>query len=67
MHLVLILREGDQEVVKRSGRDEPVWVAIHQCKGAMLGISLCSYLDLKLAEMDLGSNAKGLFPSTWCY
>jgi hypothetical protein len=44
-----------------------VWVAIHQCKGAMLGISLCSYLDLKLAEMDLGSNAKGLFPSTWCY
>jgi hypothetical protein len=21
----------DQEVVKRSGRDEPMWVAIHKC------------------------------------
>jgi hypothetical protein len=24
------LWEGDQEVVKRSGRDEPVWVSIHK-------------------------------------
>jgi hypothetical protein len=23
------LWEGDQEVAKRSGRDEPLWVAIH--------------------------------------
>jgi hypothetical protein len=38
------LWEGDQEVVKRSGRDEPMWVAIHKCMEAMLGISLYSYL-----------------------
>jgi hypothetical protein len=30
--------------VKRSGRNEPMWVAIHMCKEAMLGISLYSYL-----------------------
>jgi hypothetical protein len=30
--------EGDQEVVKRSGRDEPTWVAIHKCMETMLGI-----------------------------
>jgi hypothetical protein len=32
--------EGDQEVVKRSGRDKPMWVAIHKCMEAVLGISL---------------------------
>jgi hypothetical protein len=37
--------------VKRSGRDEPMWVAIHMCMKAMLGFSLCSYLYLKLAKM----------------
>jgi hypothetical protein len=37
--------------VKRSGRDEPMWVAIHKCMEAMLGISLSSYLYLKLAKM----------------
>jgi hypothetical protein len=37
--------------VKRSGRDEPVWVTIHKCMEAMLGISLYSFLYLKLAEM----------------
>jgi hypothetical protein len=36
--------------VKRSGRDEPMWVAIHMCMEAMLGISLYSYLYLKLAK-----------------
>jgi hypothetical protein len=36
--------------VKRSGRDEPMWVAIHMCMEAMLGISLYSYLCLKLAK-----------------
>jgi hypothetical protein len=38
------LLEGDQEVVKRSGRDEPVWVVIHKCMEATLGLSLYSYL-----------------------
>jgi hypothetical protein len=44
------LWEGDQEVVKSSGRDEPMWVAVHKCIKAMLGISLYSYLYLKLAK-----------------
>jgi hypothetical protein len=36
-------------IVKRTGRDEPMWVAIHTCMVAMLGISLyiCLYLKLK--------------------
>jgi hypothetical protein len=38
----------DWKVVKRSGRDEPVWVSIHMCMEATLGISL--YLYLKLAK-----------------
>jgi hypothetical protein len=37
--------------VKRSGRDEPVWVVTHMCMEAMPGISLYSYLYLKLAKM----------------
>jgi hypothetical protein len=45
------LWEGDQEVVKRSGRDESMWVAIHKYMEAMLRISLYSYLYLKLAKM----------------
>jgi hypothetical protein len=44
------LWEGDQEVVKRSGRDEPMWVATHKCMEAMLGISLYRYLYLKLTK-----------------
>jgi hypothetical protein len=44
------LWEGDQEVVKRSGRDKPMRVVIHKCMEAMLGISLYSYLYLKLAK-----------------
>jgi hypothetical protein len=36
--------------MKRLGRNEPVWVAIHKCMEAMLGISLYSYLYLKLAK-----------------
>jgi hypothetical protein len=28
-----------------------MWVAIHMCMEAMLRISLCSYLNLKLAKM----------------
>jgi hypothetical protein len=45
------LWEGDQEVVKRSGRDESIWVVIHMFMEAILGISLYSYLYLKLAKM----------------
>jgi hypothetical protein len=37
--------------MKRSGRDEPMWVVIHMCMKTMLGISLCSYFYLKLAKM----------------
>jgi hypothetical protein len=33
--------------VKRSGRDEPVWIAIHKFMEVMLGISLDSYIYLK--------------------
>jgi hypothetical protein len=44
------LCKGDQEVVKRSGRDEPMWVAVHKCMEAVLRISLYSYLYLKLAK-----------------
>jgi hypothetical protein len=36
--------------VKRFGRDEPMWVAIHMCMEAMLGISLYSYPYLKLVK-----------------
>jgi hypothetical protein len=39
--------------VKRSGRDEPVWVAVHECMEAMLGISLYSCLYLTLAKNDV--------------
>jgi hypothetical protein len=35
--------EGDQELVKRSGRHELIWVVIHLCMKAWLGISLCGY------------------------
>jgi hypothetical protein len=45
------LWKGDQEVVKSSGRDEPMWVAIYKCMEAAVGISLYSYLYLKLAKM----------------
>jgi hypothetical protein len=37
--------------VKRSGRDELVRVVIYMCMEAMLGISLYTYLYLKLAKM----------------
>jgi hypothetical protein len=37
--------------VKRSGRDEPILVAIHIWMITKLGISLYTYLFLKLAKM----------------
>jgi hypothetical protein len=36
--------------VKRSGREEAMWVAIHKCIETMLGMSLHSYLYFKLAK-----------------
>jgi hypothetical protein len=41
---------GSSEVVKRSDREGPMWVAIHKYMEAMLAISLYSYLYLKLAK-----------------
>jgi hypothetical protein len=43
--------EGDQEVAKRLGRNEPMWVVIYKYMEATLGISLYSYLYPKLAKM----------------
>jgi hypothetical protein len=37
-------------VVKRFGRNEPMWVAIYTCREARLRISPYSYLYLKLAK-----------------
>jgi hypothetical protein len=37
--------------VKRSGREESIWIEIHMCMEAMLGISLYSCPYLKLAKM----------------
>jgi hypothetical protein len=45
------LWEGDQEVVKRFGREEPMWIVIHMCIEAFLGISRYCYLYLKVAKM----------------
>jgi hypothetical protein len=45
------LWEGDQEVVKRSGRDEPICVVIYICMEITEGIFLYSYYCLKLAKM----------------
>jgi endo-1,4-beta-D-glucanase Y len=42
--------EGDQEVAKRSGRNEPMWVAVQKWMEATLAISLYSYLYPKLAK-----------------
>jgi hypothetical protein len=36
--------------VKKSGREEPMWVVIHTCMETTQGISLYSYLHLKLAK-----------------
>jgi hypothetical protein len=41
----------DQKVVKRSGRDEPIWVVIHMCMETTQGISLYSHLYLKPAKI----------------
>jgi hypothetical protein len=45
------LWEVDQEAMRRSGRNEPIWDAIHKCMEEMLGISPYSYLYPELAKM----------------
>jgi hypothetical protein len=37
--------------VKKTGRDEPIWVVVHICMETTQGISLYSCLYLKLAKM----------------
>jgi hypothetical protein len=44
------LWEGDDQVVKRSGRDEPIWVVIHMYIETTQRIFLSSYLHLKIAK-----------------
>jgi hypothetical protein len=36
--------------VKRSGKDDPIWVVIHICMEETHRIYLCSYLHLKLGK-----------------
>jgi hypothetical protein len=57
--------EGEQEVVKRSGRDEPIQVVIHMCMEATLEISLYSYLYLKLALFNNIGEQEGRTGSAW--
>jgi hypothetical protein len=45
------LWEEDQRVVKRTGKDEPMWVVIHICLEITQGISLYSYFYLKLEKI----------------
>jgi hypothetical protein len=59
------LWERDQEVVKKTDRDEPMWVVIiHMCVESMLGISLHSYLYLKLAKLYVFLIISYIFSST---
>jgi hypothetical protein len=50
--------------VKRSGRDEPIWVVIHMCMETKQGISLYSYLYSILAKMPCFSYYLLVFSST---
>jgi hypothetical protein len=58
------LWEGDKEVVKRSGRHEPMWIVIHICMEAMLGIFLYSYLYLNVAKIYVFLIISYIFSST---
>jgi hypothetical protein len=49
--MITVIRQGDLKIVKKSGRDELIWVVIHMCMEAMVGISLYSYPCLKLVKM----------------
>jgi hypothetical protein len=43
--------EGEEGRVKRTGRGEPIKFTVYICMETTQGISLCSYLYLKLAKM----------------
>jgi hypothetical protein len=58
------LWKGAQELVKRSGWDEPMWVSIHKCMEAMLGISLYSCLYLVLEKRYVFLIISYIFSST---
>jgi hypothetical protein len=45
--------ERDQEIVKRSGRDEPVWVVIHMCMEATQRLYLSLSQTSKIAMVSL--------------
>jgi hypothetical protein len=53
------LWEGDQEVMKRSGRDEPTWVAIYMHMEGTLGTSLYSYYLLCFLFNKIGEQEDG--------
>jgi hypothetical protein len=44
------LWEGDKEVMKKTGRGEPIWVIIHICMETTQEIFLYSYFHLKLSK-----------------
>jgi hypothetical protein len=57
-------RGPDIPYLKRSGRNEPMWIAIHMCMEAMLGICLYSYLYPKLAKNNVFLIISYVFSST---
>jgi hypothetical protein len=50
--------------VKRTGRDEPFGVVIHICMEITQGITLCSYLYLKLSKCHVSPFIFYVFSST---
>jgi hypothetical protein len=52
------LCRGDQEVVKRSGRDEPMWVVTHMYMEETLGISLYSYVFIIISYVFSSTNQR---------
>jgi hypothetical protein len=51
-------------IMKRSGRDESVWVVIHKCMETTQGISLYNYLYLKVQKCHVFLIIFYVFPST---
>jgi hypothetical protein len=49
---------------ERFGRDEPIWLALHMCIEAILGIPLHSFLYLKLTKYYVFLIISYLFSST---
>jgi hypothetical protein len=45
-----LLWEGNQKVVKMSSSHEPMWVVIHMCMEAIVGMALDICLYLKLSK-----------------